>query len=58
MYFISSTVLKYPILNLTVPLGKVPIVLCARGAQCNPLLLLMLKSESNIYDNSLTSNFE
>ena len=41
-------VLKYPILNLTVPLGKVPIVLCAKGAQCNPLLLLMLKSESKI----------
>src|SRR5699024_8456907 len=40
-YFISSIVLEWLSENLTVPFGKVPKVLWAEGAQCNPLLVII-----------------
>src|SRR6185369_6298805 len=45
---ISDSVLKNPVLTLTVPSGKVPMVLCARGAQCSPTRTAISKSLSRI----------
>ena len=52
----SSTVLKYDTLTRTVPFFLVPIALCIRGAQCNPLLTIQSYEFARIYAVSDAAN--
>lgn len=47
---ISSSVLKYEKLNLTIPLSTVPSASCALGAQCPPGLVAISYTEASSSD--------